>query len=167
MTSVWNCRKKYCHLQCTVVSLQMGKKSSNLSVGDSGHESLLPLWGRLELASPPCWIYLQDISKCGRNYHPCLVDFSVTQLKWLWLGVCCQFVNMGLTCTSTSFVTRTCGMTQATAFSVQCCEQTHRLAFGSRDVQDVLIYGCISILILMYLLHVSFDIFCADNRGLG
>jgi hypothetical protein len=45
--------------------LQMGNKFSNLSVGDCDQESLLPLWDLQELASRPCSIYLQVISKCA------------------------------------------------------------------------------------------------------
>jgi len=44
--------------------LQMGNKFLNLSVGDCGQESLLPLWDLQGLASRPYSIYLRVISKC-------------------------------------------------------------------------------------------------------
>jgi hypothetical protein len=43
----------------------MGKKFSNLSVGDCDQESLLPLWDLQGLANQPYSIYLQVISKCA------------------------------------------------------------------------------------------------------
>jgi hypothetical protein len=68
---------------------------------------------------------------------------------------------MGFACAPQPSVIHTYGVREATACSVQCftqmCRSTSYSAFHNRDGQDVLIYGCISILILMYdLNHLVF-----------
>jgi hypothetical protein len=86
-------------------------------------------------------------------------------------GVCCQFVYKGLApesyifCMLSTVMTHIYVIRQATACSVQCCELTRKsppyLAFGSRDGQDISIYGCmcIDILILVYrLYHFIFSV---------